>query len=315
MVYGLTTFAIMLILSSCASSVQEEDVAPIVPKPVITIADEVPEIGDIAEDDGEETEEEAFSILSAEGGLQSAVLTLSYPRSADLSLLSLEGGGYITRIEAAGGTAEICIAGLESLSAYTLTLLYDGLPATGPMELMTGSFEGRYSWTPAAGSDADPFVLSVRKAPSGSAYRYHIYLDPEDSAFPEGYDGDIRIAPLVDEGEPSLDGMRYEDAPASYRWTNEKWNKGSMEPSKIRYVKAVATPTGDEIHTLIASVALGFTAEADVRYEFHEDGDTAYLAFHNRMDPDIANGFLIKNPSPGIRPYESDEHWFVLERE
>lgn len=311
----LIALAISLILSSCASSVPEEDVAPIVPKPVITIADEAPGIVDKAEDDGDETEEEAFSILSAEGGLQSALLTLSYPRSADLSLLSLEGGGYITRIEAAGGIAEIVIAGLESLSSYSFTFSYDGLPVAGPVVVTTGSFAGRYRWTPADGSDADPFVLRVIEAPEDSAYRYHIYLDPEDSAFPEGLGEDIRIAPLVDEGEPSLDGMRYEDAPASYRWTNEKWNKGSMEPSKIRYVKAVDTPTGDEIHTLIASVALGFTAEADVRYEFHEDGDTAYLAFHDRMDPDIANGFLRKNPSPGIRPYESDEYWYALERE
>lgn len=305
-----------LLSFSCASAdiPQEGCEITVEPEPVVMV------ISEVKEEEGQEPaakadEEPAFSIISSSPGLQSALLTIAYPKSADLSLLSVDGGGHITRIEADGRTAYVTIGGLESLTSYDLTICYSDSPAAGPVSLTTGSFAGRYSWTPADGSAADPFVLRVSEAPAGSAYRYHIFLDPEDSAFPNGHDEDIRIAPLVEAGEPSLDGMRYKDAPASYKWTNEKWNTGSMEPSKIRYVKAADTGTGDEIRTIVASVALGFTAEADVRYEFHEDGGTAYLAFYNRMDPGIANGFLKKNPSPGIRPYESDEYWYALERE
>ena len=313
MVYGLTTFAIMLILSSCTTPIREEDRPLAAPRPVILMIEETPEVkGDHTV---KTTEEDGFSILSAEGGLQSAVLTLSYPESADLSLLSLEGGGYITRINAAGGIAKIDIAGLESLSSYSLSLSYDG-ETVAAFDIATGSFAGRYSWKPADGSDADPFVLSVKEAPSSSGYRYYVYLDPSDSAYPEERNEDeIRIAPLVDEGEPSLDGMKYKDAPDAYKWTNRKWNTGSMTPSRIKYVKAVDTKTEDEIHTLIASVALGFTAEADVRFAFHECEGMPYLTFHNRMTPDIANSFLKKNPSPGIRPFEVDGYSYTLERE
>ena len=33
------------------------------------------------------------------------------------------------------------------------------------------------------------------------------------------------------------------------------------------------------------------------------------------MTPNIANGFIKKNPSPGIRPYEENEYWYTLEKE
>ena len=108
--------------------------------------------------------------------------------------------------------------------------------------------------------------------------------------------------------------MKYRDAPEGYKWTNSKWNTGSMTPSRIAYVRPQETDTGDVIHTLVASVALGFTAESDVHYLFHEKDGVDYLIFHNSMSPGIANSFLKKNPSPGIRPYEVNEDWYTLER-
>ena len=324
--------AALVVLSSCTSFSDEESVLSLPsenpPEPLIII-EEAPSAASAAitaeepaagiEDVTEEppaAAESVFSVVSASAGLQSAVLGITYPAGADLWKLSVEGGGHISSIRAMENAASVMIEGLESLTDYHFRLTYEGLPVTDAYSVTTASFAGRYSWEPADGSEAEPFALDVREAPASSAYRYYIYLNPEDSAFPEGYGAyQVRIAPLVDEGEPSLDGMKYKETPEAYRWTNHKLNTGSMTPSRIEYVRAIETGNGDEIRTAVASVALGFTAEADVRFIFRENEDKAYLAFFNKMTPGIANSFLKKNPSPGIRPYEDDEFWYVLERE
>ena len=321
--------AAVISLSSCTVLSEEEAVPQLPaeepPAPVVIIEEkppatpaaiaeegtaEAPEVASAAE------EESVLSIVSASAGLQSAVLEITFPEWTDLWNLSVEGGGHVSSIRSSGSTAYITMEGLESLTDYHFRLVYEGLSVTEAYEVTTASFAGRYSWKPADGSEAEPFVLDAVEAPAASAYRYYIYLNPADSAFPEGYGAyQVRIAPLVDEGEPSLDGMRYKETPEAYRWTNHKLNTGSMTPSRIEYVRAVETAGGDEIRTAIASVALGFTAEADVRFIFRENEGKAYLAFFNKMTPGIANSFLKKNPSPGIRPYEDDEFWYVLERE
>lgn len=329
--------AALITLTSCTIISEEEPVHPIPaenpPEPVIIIEEvppsgpavtidegasacHVPPAGIEEEPEEEPAEEPAFSIAAASAGLQSAELEITYPAGTDLWNISIEGGGHISSIRAMENAASVMIEGLESLTDYHFRITYEGLPVTDAYGVTTASFAGRYSWKPADGSEAEPFVLDVREAPASSAYRYYIYLNPEDSAFPEGYGAyQVRIAPLVDEGEPSLDGMKYRETPEAYRWTNHKLNTGSMTPSRIEYVRAAGTENGDEIRTAIASVALGFTAEADVRFIFRENEDKAYLAFFNKMTPGIANSFLKKNPSPGIRPYEDDEFWYVLERE
>ena len=322
----------VLILFSCATTTSEspEDIGIIAEKtePVIIIVEDEPAKEEsktenqkssvTAEEvtpEEEITEQIEFASISTTPREQSAVLNITYPSGTDLSNLSVDGGGFISAIKAVGNTAEITIEGLESLSDYSLSLSYDNVVVIEPINIRTKSFAGRYSWTPADGSEGDFFVLNVEEAPISSDYRYYIYLDPEDSAFPEGYRaGEIRVAPLVDEGEPSLDDTKYKNAPESYKWTNYKWNTGSMTPSKIKYVKAMETETCDAINTHVASVALGFTAESDVWYIFHEIDGKAYLSFSNKMSPDIANKFIKKNPSPNIRPYETDEYWYTLER-
>ena len=321
----LSIIMISLLLFSCATSGEDtvnEGVIAEKTAPVIIIVEEASqsEETNLPETETPEqiTEETpvSFEILNTEARQQSAILTISYPDSADLSLLSIAGGGYISEIKASKNTATLIISGLESLSDYSLSLLYEGEAIAAPYNLTTGSFAGKYKWTAADGSESEPFVLYAVEAPASSDYRYYIYLDPEDSAFPEGYGPEeIRIAPLVDAGEPSLDDMKYGNAPEAYKWTNSKWNTGSMTPSKIKYVKPAETETGDEIRTFVASVALGFTAESDVRYVFHEQDGNLYLSFYNKMTPNIANGFIKKNPSPGIRPYEENEYWYTLEKE
>ena len=320
--------AAVISLSSCTVLSEEEAVPQLPveepPSPVVII-EEKPFAAPVAiaeEEPAEASEatpdaaESVFSIVSASAGLQSAVLEITFPEGTDLWNLSVEGGGHVSSIRSSGSIAYITMEGLESLTDYHFRLIYEGLPVTEAYEVTTASFAGRYSWKPADGSEAEPFVLDVAEAPASSAYRYYIYLNPADSAFPEGYGAyQVRIAPLVDEGEPSLDGMRYKETPEAYRWTNHKLNTGSMTPSRIEYVRDVETGNGDEIRTAVASVALGFTAEADVRFIFRENEGKAYLAFFNKMTPGIANSFLKKNPSPGIRPYEDDEFWYVLERE
>ena len=323
--------SVLLVVSSCASVSTEEETSEDViaekPSPVIIIADEPamteePETKEETAAEDSEIEavpEEApwlFSIENIVTRQQSLDIAVSLPAGADPSLLSVTGGGNVSSIRVTGNEAVITITGLESLSEYVFTVCYGGEAVTDPAGAETLSFAGDYRWTPADGEPEDAFVVSVTEAPQGSDYRYYIYLDPEDSAFPEEYGpGEIRIAPLVDRGEPSLDGMKYKDAPEAYKWNNYKWNTGSMTPSRIEYVRAEETESGDEIRTLVASVALGFTAEADVRFVFHEKDGNEYLSFHNRMTPGIANSFLKKNPSPGIRPYETDEYWYTLEKE
>ena len=327
----LSVVMISLMILSCATSeesIEEKDIAAEETAPVIIIVEE-PEpaaeetdtaiavsSSEVAETEPEEESSAAFEILDYEARQQSAILTISYPQSADLSLLSIDGGGYISEIKASKDKAEIIISDIESLSGYSLTLLYGGEAVTDSLSIKTDSFTGRYRWTAADGSESEPFVLYAEEAPAASDYRYYIYLDPEDSAFPDGFGPyEIRIAPLIDSGEPSLDDMKYRNAPEAYKWTNSKWNTGSMTPSRIKYVKPEETETDDEIRTSVASVALGFTAESDVRYVFHELDRKQYLSFYNKMDPNIANGFIKKNPSPGIRPYEENEYWYTLEKE
>lgn len=321
----LSIIMISLLLFSCATSGEDavnEGVIAEKTAPVIIIVEEASQ-SEETNLPGTETPEQiteetpvSFEILNTEARQQSAILTISYPDSADLSLLSIAGGGYISEIKASKNTATLIISGFESLSDYSLTLLYEGKAIDDPCYLTTGSFTGKYRWTAADESESEPFVLYAVEAPVSSNYRYYIYLDPEDSAFPDGYGPEeIRIAPLVDVGEPSLDDMKYRNAPEAYKWTNSKWNTGSMTPSKIKYVKPAETETGDEIRTFVASVALGFTAESDVRYVFHEQDGKLYLSFYNKMTPNIANGFIKKNPSPGIRPYEENEYWYTLEKE
>ena len=311
-----------VLLASCATVSEEspyealeEEAASLVivmEEPAAAVADEAPE-GE-AEAAAEEPAVD-FAIISAQPREQSAILSVQFPKGTDPALLSVEGGGRITAIRGSGTAAEVTVSELESLSSYSISLAYDGKAVTAPYDIRTGSFAGRYSWQPADGSEAEPFFLLAEEAPAGSDYRYYIYLDPQDSAFPEGYgEREIRIAPLIDRGEPSLDEMKYRDAPEGYKWTNSKWNTGSMTPSRIAYVRPQETDTGDVIHTLVASVALGFTAESDVHYLFHERDGVDYLIFHNSMSPGIANSFLKKNPSPGIRPYEVNEYWYTLER-
>ena len=321
----LSIIMISLLLFSCATSGENTVNEGVIAEKTVPVIIIVEEASQSEETNLPETEipeqitEEmpvSFEILNTEARQQSAILTISYPDSADLSLLSIAGGGYISEIKASKNTATLIISGLESLSDYSLSLLYEGEAIDDPCNLTTGSFTGKYRWTAADGSESEPFVLYAVEAPVSSNYRYYIYLDPEDSAFPGGYGPEeIRIAPLVDAGEPSLDDMKYRNAPEAYKWTNSKWNTGSMTPSKIKYVKPAETETGDEIRTLVASVALGFTAESDVRYVFHEQDGKLYLSFYNKMTPNIANGFIKKNPSPGIRPYEENEYWYTLEKE
>ena len=321
----LSIIMISLLLFSCATSGEDavnEGVIAEKTAPVIIIVEEASQ-SEETNLPGTETPEQiteetpvSFEILNTEARQQSAILTISYPDSADLSLLSIAGGGYISEIKASKNTATLIISGFESLSDYSLTLIYEGEIIAEPCNITTDSFAGKYRWTAADGSESEPFVLYAVEAPVSSNYRYYIYLDPEDSAFPDGYGPEeIRIAPLVDAGEPSLDDMKYRNAPEAYKWTNSKWNTGSMTPSKIKYVKPAETETGDEIRTFVASVALGFTAESDVRYVFHEQDGKLYLSFYNKMTPNIANGFIKKNPSPGIRPYEENEYWYTLEEE
>ena len=339
--YFLVAAIVSISVFSCSSTSTEttaadigviaEEKAPVivivedpVPSPVPeTIAEEEEEIAAVPElssadepvSDEQDADPIAFSITSSDVREQSAILSITYPQDTDLSKLSIEGGGYISEIKATGKSAKIKIEGLESLSEYSLSLSYEGGVVTEPFKITTASFSGRYLWLPADGSEGELFAVDVTEAPSDSDYRYYIYLDSEDSAFPEGFsDNEIRIAPLIDKDE-SLDDVKYKDSPESYKWTNYKWNTGSMTPSKIKYVEAAMTETGDEINTSIASVALGFTAEADVRFVFHEDDGRAYLSFYNKMTPGIANNFLKKNPSPNIRPYEENEYWYTLERE
>lgn len=331
--YILPILIVSLLFSSCASTEEETDVVPEIKEesvPVIIVEDEpeiIPEIVEppvetINEKSDVTIEEEVtaegtfpiFSLNEITARQQSAVLTISIPKNTDPSLLSIEGGGNIAEIRVSNGLAIITVTGLESLSSYNLSLCYEGEAVIEGIEIDTASFEGKYSWTAADGSESDAFVLDV-VASGSNDYRYYIYLDPEDSAFPEGYGkNEIRIAPLVAAGEPSLDDTKYRNAPESYKWTNSKWNTGSMTPSRIDYVKPIETETKDEIRTLVASVALGFTAEADVRYVLHEVDGNLYLSFYNKMSPKIANNFIKKNPSPGIRPFEIDEYWYTLER-
>ena len=264
----LSIIMISLLLFSCATSGEDavnEGVIAEKTAPVIIIVEETSQSEETNLPETETPEQitektpVSFEILNVEARQQSAILTISYPDSADLSLLSIAGGGYISEIKASKNTATLIISGLESLSDYSLTLLYEGEIIADPCNLTTGSFTGKYRWTAADGSESEPFVLYAVEAPASSNYRYYIYLDPEDSAFPDGYGPEeIRIAPLVDAGEPSLDDMKYRNAPEAYKWTNSKWNTGSMTPSKIKYVKPAETETGDEIRTFVASVALGF---------------------------------------------------------
>ncbi len=332
--YILPVFIISLLFSSCVSTERAPDTVQEIkaePAPVVIIVEydpaitpqieeppaatisEKPEVN-IEEWEAEEEAIPVFSLNEISARQQSAVLTVSIPQNTDPSLLSIEGGGHVSEIRVSKDTAIITVAGLESLSSYKLSLCYEGESVIEGIEINTASFEGKYSWTAADGSESDAFVLDVVAAESDD-YRYFIYLNPDDSAFPEGYGkNEIRIAPLVAAGEPSLDDTKYRNAPESYKWTNSKWNTGSMTPSRIDYVKPIETETKDEIRTLVASVALGFTAEADVRYVLHEVDGNLYLSFYNKMSPKIANNFIKKNPSPGIRPFEIDEYWYTLER-
>ena len=45
-----------------------------------------------------------------------------------------------------------------------------------------------------------------------------------------------------------------------------------------------------------------------------EKDGKAYLIYNNIMSPSIANNFIKRNPSPGIREYEADGSWYTLER-
>ena len=261
----------------------------------------------------EETVE--FGIISAEAREQSAVFVISYPEDIDFQRLSTIGGGRISEIRLSGDTAEITVTGLDSITDYSISFAYDDVHVTDPYDIHTSSFAGTYSWSPANGEDAPPFVLSVKEAPETSAFNYYIYLHPMDSEFPEGFgEWDIRIAPLVDEGENAMEDLDYDDAPEGYLWNNRKWNTGSIKPSRITYIRSVEPETPDEIHMTTASVALGFTAESDNRFIFHEKDGKAYLIYNNIMSPSIANNFIKRNPSPGIREYEADGSWYTLER-
>ncbi|MBO8435631.1 MAG: hypothetical protein IAA97_01450 [Spirochaetes bacterium] len=309
--FVLSVFLIIFMFTSCTTIEEPPAIAP------VQTAEEAPariiiEETDTVEDEIEaevETEEVSFAVLDIAPYLQSAVITTEMPGGFDFSSLAVDGGGRIESIKVHGHKALLTIADLESSTDYCLSLLsgddvlFDGITFT------TASFAGVYRW----GHGDEPFVLTVEDAPSSSECSYYVYINPQDSAFPEGeYWHDLRLYPLVEKGEESLDDVKYKNAPLAYKWNNEKWNTGSMTPSRIKSVKLVDTGSKDEMRAEIASVALGFTATADVSFSFIEMDGNAYLIFSSQMTPGIANSFVKKNPSPG--ELES-EYSYLLERE
>ena len=123
--YSLLTIFIALLFFSCSSISTEtkaEDIGVIAEEkaPVIVIVeDSVPETriegeGEIAAEvpeldqaeetasDEQDTEQVTFAITSSDVREQSAILSITYPQDTDLSKLSIEGGGYISEIKAAG---------------------------------------------------------------------------------------------------------------------------------------------------------------------------------------------------------------------
>ena len=173
----LSIIMISLLLFSCATNGEDavnEGVIAEKTAPVIIIVEETSQAEERnlpeAEIPEQITEEPpvSFEILNAEARQQSAILTISYPDSADLSLLSIAGGGYISEIKASKNTATLIISGLESLSDYSLTLLYEGEIIAEPCNITTDSFAGKYRWTAADGSESEPFVLYAAETPVSS---------------------------------------------------------------------------------------------------------------------------------------------------
>ncbi len=307
----LSVFLIIFLLSSCTTIEEPPAIAPVQTAektPARIIIEEVaPTESEIASD--AEAEDAVFEVLSITPSFQSAVITIEMPAGLDLPSLSVDGGGRIESIKVQGHKALLIIADLESSTDYHLSLLSGNDVLSDDIFFSTESFGGTYSWN----NGKEPFVLTVTEAPSSSLSSYYVYINPEDSAFPSGTDWhDMRLYPLVERGEESLDDTKYKDAPPAYKWNNEKWNTGSMTPSRIKSVKIIETGKKDSMRAEVASVALGFTATAEVSFRFLEIDGEAFLLFSSRMTPDIANSFLKKNPSPGEL---EDEYTYLLKRE
>ena len=114
----LSIIMISLLLFSCATNGEDavnEGVIAEKTAPVIIIVEETSQAEERnlpeAEIPEQITEEPpvSFEILNTEARQQSAILTISYPDSSDLSLLSIAGGGYISEIKASKNTATLIL--------------------------------------------------------------------------------------------------------------------------------------------------------------------------------------------------------------
>ena len=211
---------------------------------------------------------------------------------------------------------------LVSNTTYNIELVFDILGYGSfkkNLTFTTDSFSGYYKWS--AGSLSFEVTVSD-EVPSKSTYTYYIYIN-ENGTTRE----DLRVSPIIDKSnEESFTSCSYDDAPAAYKWNNEKWNsladKSTGKVKTVSSIDPIPSESTDILITEVTSIAQMLSAKAVTRTEFEFletiDGKN-YLLFYNKIvggdsfAMDIGNGALNKNPSAEKSRFEIDPYHYALE--
>ena len=244
------------------------------------------------------------------------------------------------------------ISGLESKKSYENVKLR-AKDSSGRVvseviikNIATTSFAGIYSWTNTSekeGTYQTNFVIEVRDADKGSAYKYYIHTYSQDNLVKDNPStAGLRIAPLIDtsistETNPGtttypedqedaiMNGTStgFADYVKAYVWNNTKWNSSKMKPSS--FVIKESEIKKDKIAAYVDSTALGSTVTTTTEFEFLDRGDgTHYMRFYNRITANdggvlggiaqtTGNNMLRKNPDPDPTLGDDGQYTFYLE--